>query len=39
MLVDSFVDMYQAGQVTNRLKQNPSREDGYTFALGSQKLL
>lgn len=38
MLVDSFVDMYMAGKVTNRLKKINPGKMVYTFALGSQKL-
>lgn len=38
MLVDSFVDMYLAGRVTNKKKQINPGKMVYTFALGSQKL-
>ena len=38
MLCDSFVDMYQAGCVTNDKKQLNPGKMVYTFALGSQKL-
>jgi acyl-CoA hydrolase len=38
MLVDSFVDMYEAGRVTNRKKGVDAGKMVYTFALGSQKL-
>ncbi len=38
MLVDSFVDMYLAGRVTNMKKQIDPGKMVYTFALGSQKL-
>lgn len=38
MLVDSFVDMYEAGRVTNRKKGVDVGKMVYTFALGSRKL-
>lgn len=38
MLVDSFVDMYEAGRVSNRKKGADVGKMVYTFALGSQKL-
>jgi len=38
MLVDSFVDMYLSGRVTNKKKQLNPGKMVYTFALGSQKL-
>jgi butyryl-CoA:acetate CoA-transferase len=38
MLVDSFVDMYQSGRVTNKKKQLNTGKMVYTFALGTQKL-
>ncbi|MFZ1984081.1 MAG: acetyl-CoA hydrolase/transferase C-terminal domain-containing protein, partial [Desulfatitalea sp.] len=38
MLCDAFVDMYQAGRVTNKKKQIDPGKMVYTFALGSQKL-
>jgi butyryl-CoA:acetate CoA-transferase len=38
MLVDSFVDMYESGRVTNNKKQINPGKMVYTFALGSQKL-
>jgi len=38
MLVDAFVDMYEAGRVTNRKKGSDIGKMVYTFALGSQKL-
>ncbi|MEN6373707.1 MAG: acetyl-CoA hydrolase/transferase C-terminal domain-containing protein [Smithella sp.] len=38
MLVDSFVDMFQAGRVTNNKKQINPGKMVYTFALGGQKL-
>ncbi|MCX7635082.1 MAG: butyryl-CoA:acetate CoA-transferase, partial [Syntrophales bacterium] len=38
MLVDSFVDMYNAGRITNRRKKINPGKMVYTFALGSQKL-
>lgn len=38
MLVDSFVDMYQSGRVTNKKKQVNPGKMVYTFALGTQKL-
>ena len=38
MLVDAFVDMYQAGCITNSRKKVDVGKMVYTFALGSQKL-
>mgnify|MGYP000849546414 FL=1 len=38
MLVDSFVDMYEAGRITGRRKQLDKRKMAYTFAMGSNKL-
>lgn len=38
MLVDSFVDMYEAGRITGKLKQIDREKMVYTFALGSNKL-
>jgi butyryl-CoA:acetate CoA-transferase len=38
MLCDAFVDMYQAGCVTNGKKKVDTGKMVYTFALGSQKL-
>jgi butyryl-CoA:acetate CoA-transferase len=38
MLVDSFVDMYESGRVTNGKKQVNTGKMVYTFALGTQKL-
>ena len=38
MLCDAFVDMYQAGRVTDRTKKVDTGKMVYTFALGSQKL-
>jgi len=38
MLVDSFVDMYLSGRVTNKKKQINPGKMVYTFALGTQKL-
>ena len=38
MMVDSFVDMYEAGRITGRLKQNYANKMVYTFAMGSNKL-
>ena len=38
MLVDSFVDMYEAGCITNRKKNADQGKIVYTFALGSQRL-
>lgn len=38
MLVDSFVDMYEAGVLTGRRKQIDKRKMVYTFAMGSRKL-
>ncbi|MEQ8200446.1 MAG: acetyl-CoA hydrolase/transferase C-terminal domain-containing protein [Syntrophomonadaceae bacterium] len=38
MLVDSFVDMYEAGRLTGRRKQIDPRKMVYTFAMGTDKL-
>ncbi|MDD3270318.1 MAG: acetyl-CoA hydrolase/transferase C-terminal domain-containing protein [Syntrophomonadaceae bacterium] len=38
MLVDSFVDMYDAGRITGRRKQLDKRKMVYTFAMGTNKL-
>jgi len=38
MLVDSYVDMYEAGRVTGRLKQVDPGKMVYTFAMGSKRL-
>lgn len=38
MLVDSFVDMYEAGRITGRRKQIDRRKMVYTFAMGTNKL-
>ena len=38
MLVDSFVDMYEAGRITNRRKQLDKGKMVYTFAMGTKKL-
>ena len=38
MLVDSFVDMYDAGKITNRCKQLDKGKMVYTFAMGTKKL-
>ncbi len=38
MLVDSFVDMYEAGRITGRKKQIDKGKMVYTFAMGTQKL-
>lgn len=38
MLVDSFVDMYEAGKITGRRKQLDPRKMVYTFAMGTDKL-
>ncbi len=38
MLVDSFVDMYDAGKITNRCKQLDKGKMAYTFAMGTKKL-
>lgn len=38
MLVDSFVDMYEAGRITGRRKQLDQRKMVYTFAMGTNKL-
>lgn len=38
MLVDSFVDMYEAGRITNLRKQIDRGKMVYTFAMGTKKL-
>jgi butyryl-CoA:acetate CoA-transferase len=38
MLVDSFVDMYEAGRLTGRRKQIDQCKMVYTFAMGSNRL-
>jgi butyryl-CoA:acetate CoA-transferase len=38
MLVDSCVDLYEAGRVTGRLKSVDRYKMSYTFALGTKKL-
>ncbi len=38
MLVDSFVDMYEAGRITGRRKQIDKCKMIYTFAMGTKKL-
>lgn len=38
MLCDSFVDIYEAGCISNRNKKNDVGKFVYTFALGSKKL-
>jgi acyl-CoA hydrolase len=38
MLVDSFVDMYEAGRLNGRRKQIDKRKMVYTFAMGSRRL-
>lgn len=38
MLVDSFVDMYEAGRITGRRKQLDKCKMVYTFAMGTNKL-
>lgn len=38
MLVDAFIDMYEAGVLTNRTKQFCPGKMVYTFAMGSQRL-
>ncbi len=38
MLVDSFVDMYEAGRITGRRKQLDKCKMAYTFAMGTNKL-
>ncbi len=38
MLVDSFVDLYESGRVTNQRKNINRGKMVYTFAMGSQKL-
>ncbi|HOV42489.1 MAG TPA: acetyl-CoA hydrolase/transferase C-terminal domain-containing protein [Syntrophothermus lipocalidus] len=38
MLVDSFVDMYEAGRITGRRKQIDKGKMVYTFAMGTNKL-
>jgi len=38
MLVDSFVDMFEAGRITGKQKQLDQRKMVYTFAMGTSKL-
>jgi butyryl-CoA:acetate CoA-transferase len=38
MLVDSYVDMYQAGRITGKRKQINPEKMVYTFAMGTNKL-
>ncbi len=38
MLVDSFVDMYEAGKLTGKKKQLDKGKMAYTFAMGTDKL-
>lgn len=38
MLVDAYVDMYEAGRITNRRKAIDKGKMVYTFAMGSKKL-
>lgn len=38
MLCDSYVDMYEAGRITNRRKNVMKDKFVYTFAMGSKKL-
>jgi butyryl-CoA:acetate CoA-transferase len=38
MLVDSYIDMYEAGRITGRYKRDLPGKMTYTFALGSQRL-
>lgn len=38
MLVDSFVDMYNAGRLTGKRKQIDKEKMVYTFAMGTKKL-
>lgn len=38
MLVDSFVDMYDAGKITGKKKQIDQGKMVYTFAMGTKKL-
>ena len=38
MLVDSYVDMYQAGRITGKRKQLDKEKMVYTFAMGTNKL-
>lgn len=38
MLVDSYVDMYEAGRITNRCKNVLKDKFVYTFAMGTKKL-
>ncbi len=38
MLVDSFVDMYEAGKITGKKKQIDKGKMVYTFAMGSDRL-
>jgi butyryl-CoA:acetate CoA-transferase len=38
MMGDSYVDMWEAGRITGRLKNIDNRKMVYTFAMGSKKL-
>ena len=38
MLVDSYVDMVEAGKITGRYKTTDPGKLAYTFALGTQRL-
>ncbi len=38
MLVDTYLDMYKAGKLTNAKKSIDRHRTGYTFAVGSQEL-
>ncbi|HCF50658.1 MAG TPA: butyryl-CoA:acetate CoA-transferase, partial [Syntrophomonas sp.] len=38
MLVDSFVDMYEAGKITGKRKQLDVGKIAYAFAMGTEKL-
>ncbi|NLW78155.1 MAG: hypothetical protein GXY32_01925 [Ruminococcaceae bacterium] len=38
MFCDAFVDLYQAGKITNRYKERDRYKSGYTFALGTKEM-
>ncbi|MCW7754308.1 4-hydroxybutyrate CoA-transferase [Desulfobotulus sp. H1] len=38
MLVDSYIDMYEAGRISGRFKRDLPGKMTYTFALGTQRL-
>ncbi len=38
MMVDSYVDMYESGRITGKMKQLDKGKMVYTFAMGSKKL-